>query len=587
MATNAQTYEDCIAGYEKEAAMKDKRIRELEGELKVANEAISRLELQIQDLTAELEEEKSLNANLTSTVSELRNELDVAQTNSGGYDDIIAILRKEAEEYQTQLTEARGEAESYKQKKIDLEELISKTKDSLVDEKKRVVNALEEKDVRIAQLDRELAEKFNEIHSTNARLTKMTKRFNSEKDRTDALERKIQKLNQLSVNNNDVKSSEDVDRLNKLLEDVSKSNDEYKSLMHSYEDKVKFMTQQLLLSGQSVSNKQSEIVSLKEELSNAVTKAEANVEDQLSTSNEVANLKTKLDEVQSKSTVWKAQANGMIVQLTNELREKNASVVELQNKLVEEQKAPNTSTINEALEKEINELKAAMEEAQLRAKEKIKQKNQSLKELEDIVASLTGEMEDLKREKDQITDRLEKEMRRSNDDLQSHERQLRQTEDRLAKEHIVAMAQMEQDMNETIHELEMEIQSLKEKADRGDLTPLGGLGSTATVRSAHTEHLKLLEMEKALQRSKEKEVSLISENMKMQHRIQNLQVQAQEQKQQASRVVTSVMDDDDDEDDEENDAVDLPTYYKEKQRPIVIRFVGNAWKKIFRRRKKV
>ena len=537
-----------------------------------------------------MEREKSLNANLTATVSELQKELDSGSKNSGGYDDIIAILRKEAEEYKAQLSGARGDAKSLKQKKTDLEGLISKTKDSLVSERKRVLEDLEDKDTRISQLDRELADRLNEIHAskstvkkTSSNLAKMTNRFNSEKDRADALEQKIQKLNQLTVGANQVESLEEVDRLMKLLEDVTKSNDEYKSLIETYTDKVKFISQQLLLSGQNVSNKQNQIASLKNELSEAVTKVDATSQDQSSTSKDVDILKAKLDEVQSKSTVWKAQANGMIVQLTKDLENKNASVEELQKKLAEEQKQQQSNANNEALEEEIAQLKAAMEEIQLKAKDKMKQKNQSLKELEDNAATLTAEMEDLKREKDQITNRLNEEIQRNTDGYQVHERQLSQTEDKLAKEHLVVMAEMENEMNDTIHQLEMEIQSLKNKAAQTSGSPtLSGRG-TGTVKSTQNDY-KVLDMERALQLSKEKEVSLINENMKMQHRIEGLQSQYQEQQQRQSHVATSVMDDDDDDDDDGDDeAVELPTYYKEKQRPIVVRFAGNIWRKIRRK----
>lgn len=46
-------------------------------------------------------------------------------------------------------------------------------------------------------------------------------------------------------------------------------------------------------------------------------------------------MRERLEETQSKSTVWKAQANGMIVQLTNDLREKDATFADLQKKLDE------------------------------------------------------------------------------------------------------------------------------------------------------------------------------------------------------------------------------------------------------------
>lgn len=65
--------------------------------------------------------------------------------------------------------------------------------------------ALEDKDKRIALLDRELAEKFDEIYTvreavkeTKEQLSNMTGMYNTERHRADALDEKIRKLNQLT-----------------------------------------------------------------------------------------------------------------------------------------------------------------------------------------------------------------------------------------------------------------------------------------------------------------------------------------------------------------------------------------------------
>ena len=590
LVANAENYQDCIESFEKEATEKDKRIIDLEKELKLANEKIGQLESRIEHLTSELEKERSINANLTATVSALQSELDGARKNAKGYDDVIAILRKEAKVYETQLFVASDETEALKQQKIDLEELISKTKDSLVDEKKRVANALEEKDTRIAQLDRDLADKMNEVHTnkaaldeTTSRLKKMTGKYNSEKGRADALDEKIQKLNQLSSQSSpSVEEEVDMRALKLLLDDVTASNDKFKSLVATYEDKMKVMSQELLLSGQNMSKKQAKIASLQEELSQAKTNVQTTTEKRTSTTDEISTLKARLEDVQSKSTVWKAQANGMIVTLTNDLREKEGSLAKLQNKLDKElssrdEQKPSSSGGNVALEKQIAELKSAMEDAQNKAKEKLRHKNQSLKEMEDTVATLTANMEDLKREKDQLTKRLDGEIGSGNEVLLFHERQLRQTEERLAKEHLAAMTKMEREMKQTIAQLEVEVKWLKKNQPTTDEA-----SATASPKATQEDEEKLQRMERALQKSKEKEVSLISENMKMQHQIQNLQVRAQEE-----RKPSFSLDDDDDEssEDDVNDSVKLPRYYKEKQRPRVIRFVGNTWRKLFRRKK--
>ena len=586
LKSNAEMYDDCIQSYEKEATEKDNRIQELEQELNAANEKILQLEARIIELTNELETERDINANLTATVSELQKELDSAQTNAGGFDNIEAILRKEVETYKSKLSEANDETASYKKKKIELEELIRKTKDSLVEERNRVAEDMAKKDTSIAQLDRELAEKLNEIHTTNAaleetnvQLTEMTTKYNTEKDLTSALDKKIQKLNQVTANTITGDSSQEVDRLTKLLEDLTKSNDEYKSLLSTYEDKAKLLSQELLLSGQSVATKQGQIENLRQELAEATSKQQVTVENKKSTTDEASTLKAKLDEVQSKSTMWKAQANGMIIQLTNDLKEKDASMIKLQEKLdklseeqpQQEQQQPKNipSGNNESLEKEIAELKAAMEDAQMKAKEKMRHKNQSLKELEDSVALLSAEMDDLRREKDQITDRLNSEIQRGKDMYKIHERQLHESEDRLAKQHIAEMTKIENEMNATIHDLEMEVKSLRDE-----------MSSTVSSPSDEKAALKVQEMEEALRRSREAEVALINDNMKMKKRLDTLA------KEKSLPEPASVFNDESvDHDETEKEVVRLPKYYKEKQRPVVIRIVNNAWNKLFRRKK--
>ena len=586
LKSNAEMYDDCIQSYEKEATEKDNRIQELEEELKAANEKILQLEARIIELTNELETERDINANLTATVSELQKELDSAQTNAGGFDNIEAILRKEVETFKSKLSEANDETASYKKKKIELEELIRKTKDSLVEERNRVAEDMAKKDTSIAQLDRELAEKLNEIHTTNAaleetnvQLTEMTTKYNTEKDLTSALDKKIQKLNQVTANTITGDSSQEVDRLTKLLEDLTKSNDEYKSLLTTYEDKAKLLSQELLLSGQSVATKQGQIENLRQELAEATSKQQVTVENKKSTTDEASTLKAKLDEVQSKSTMWKAQANGMIIQLTNDLKEKDASMIKLQEKLdklseeqpQQEQQQPKNipSGNNESLEKEIAELKAAMEDAQMKAKEKMRHKNQSLKELEDSVALLSAEMDDLRREKDQITDRLNSEIQRGKDMYKIHERQLHESEDRLAKQHIAEMTKIENEMNATIHDLEMEVKSLRDE-----------MSSTVSSPSDEKAALKVQEMEEALRRSREAEVALINDNMKMKKRLDTLA------KEKSLPEPASVFNDESvDHDETEKEVVRLPKYYKEKQRPVVIRIVNNAWNKLFRRKK--
>jgi len=586
LKSNTESYEDSIKTYEAEAAEKERRIVQLEVELETANKRIVELESRIDELMTEVEKEKSINAGLKVNISELQDELKRAQTNAGNFDKVESILRMEVETYKAQLSEANAETTSQKQKKAELEELISKTKDSLVDEKSRVASALSEKDTRIAQLDRELAEKYDEIRTTKAslddttlQLTKMTNDYNSQKGRASALDKKIQKLNQVTSGG----TSEEVDRLTSLLEDITKSNEEYKSLMATYEDKSKFLSQQLLLSGQNVSTKQSQIEKLRQELEDTASRQQVVVEDKKSETDEVSVLRTKLNEVQTKSVSWKAQANGMIVQLQDDLKEKNQSMAQMQEQLDElskEQQQPppplvqTSSSGNYALEKEIAELKSAMEDAQMKAKERMKDKNQSLKELEDSVAKLSAEMIDLRRDKDQITKRLNEEIQRGKDVYQIHDRQLKETEDKLAKQNIADMRNLEAEMSATIHDLEREVKSLQDQANSSP-----PVVNVPTVQSTNMEYEKVKRMQEELRRRREVEVSLLNDNMKMKKRLDTLA------KETYSPPKPAKVFDDESTNKVKKESVKLPKYYKEKQRPAVIRVVKNTLNKLFRRNK--
>jgi chromosome segregation ATPase len=241
------------------------------------------------------------------------------------------------------------------------------------------------------------------------------------------------------------------------------------------------------------------------------------------------------------------------------------------SKLTKEQKLE----WNESLEDQIAQLKLELEESQLKAKERVKHKNQSLKEMQDVLTTLTAEMEDLRRDKNQLTTRLTEEMQRREDDYQIHERNLRQTEERLSKERITDMKAIEDEMNQTIQQLEVEIESLKTRVDDG---------SSPVLVDTLNEYSKIVDMEESLRRSKENEVSLINQNMKMKQKIQDMQEQKARER---PPVISVVMTDEDGDigDDRLKSTKRLPTYYTERQRPGVVHFVGNAWNKLFRRKK--
>jgi len=572
-------YEDCIETYEREAINKNTRIWSLEEELEVANAKIQVLESQIEELTSNLTHEKSINVALMETVTDLQAVLESTRSYAAGYDNVIAILREEADSYQALLSTTNKDVGSYKMKEKELFELLEKTKDSLDREKARAMDALENKDTRIASLDKELAEKLNELNtiravtkSTNEQLTTMSGRYDAERNRSDALEEKIRKLNLFRASAFDNgNNSEERDRLSKLLEDVTASNDEYKLLVSSYENKTKLLSQQLLLSGQNVVNKQSQIDNLQRQLVEATANAQTIVVDQEATSDEVSILRSKL-----------AETNGMISQLTQDLKEKEVLVVELQNRLNNrlnnevqpEETQVQSNSRSESLEKQISQLKDALDESNQKAKERIMNKNLSLKEMQDSVTTLTAEIEDLRREKSQLTNRLNEEVHRREDDYKTREQYLRQKEDR----YITEMKMIENNMSQTIQRLEIEIDTLKNKVEVSE--------TLATTRAvvASNEQAKLLE--ESLRRSKEMEVSLINENMRMKRKIEEMEELKMTER---SPVISVVISDQDDEVNHFNvNSVQkkprqkkIPTYYKEKQRSGVINFVGNAWKKLF------
>ena len=572
-------YEDCIETYEREAINKNTRIWSLEEEFEVANAKIQVLESQIEELTSNLTHEKGINAKLMQTVTDLQAVLESTRSYAAGYDNVIAILREEADSYQALLSTTNKDVGSYKMKEKELFELLEKTKDSLDREKARAMDALENKDTRIASLDKELAEKLNELNviravtkSTNEQLTTMTGRYDAERNRSDALEEKIRKLNLFRASAFDNgNNSEDRDRLSTLLEDVTASNDEYKVLVSSYENKTKLLSQQLLLSGQNVVNKQSQIDNLQRQLVEATANAQTIVVDQEATSDEVSILRTKL-----------AETNGMISQLTQDLKEKEVLVVELHSRLnnrLNNEVQPQETQVqsdsrSESLEKQISQLKDALDESNQKAKERIMNKNLSLKEMQDSVTILTAEIEDLRREKSQLTNRLNEEVHRRVYDYKTREQYLRQKEDR----HITEMKMIENNMSQTIQRLEIEIGTLKNKVEVSE--------TSATTRAvvASNEQAKLLE--ESLRRSKEMEVSLINENMRMKRKIEEMEERKMTER---SPVISVVISDQDDEVNHFNvNSVQkkprqkkIPTYYKEKQRSGVINFVGNAWKKLF------
>jgi chromosome segregation ATPase len=575
LETSKQSYEQRICNYEEEAAMKEQLILHLRRELEVAEEKIGTLESQVADLTAELVEERSKNEELASIVSSLRSELDVMRSNADGFDEIITILRSEKESYERQLSDERDSTSSLRKKRADLEDLISKTRDSLVLEKERVANDMNERDNRIAQIDSDLAEQKIENESLKQSLKQTTDRYNSEKARVERLNAQLETARRnLPLTNAD--HDDELETLTNRICELSSSKDELGSMLSKTESKLGLMTQQLLLSNQHISNKQSEIARLKEELSTvtstAVDSSQASLHDNLSA------LTAEVEELKSSARRQKAKANEKIILVNQKLEEKEAEIMKLQNKIEElvrinkadheiKPAADNEELLD--LKASIVTLQISLKDAQMKQKEKIQLKNQSLKEKEDTIEKLQADLIDLQSEKERLSTKLNEQVKRREDECRSHELQLKSTEDRLTKENLAVINALEEEMNETIHQLELEVKLLKKKVADGDL-----IGSTATIAQAKRMH----DLENALRQSKEKEVSLLNENLKYKHRLENLLfVQAKASKETVASFPVKSMG--------EEKQKDVPAYFKEK-RPLV-RIVGNAWRKVFSRKKKL
>ena len=579
LETSKQSYAERIQTYEEDAAVKEELILDLRKELEEAQEKIRSLEAQVSDLTAELVEERRRNENLTSVVSSLTSELDVMRSNSAGFEDIISILRSEKDVYERQLAEEQDSALSLKKKKADLEDLIRKTKDSLVVEKERVAKDMSEKDSRISQIDRDLVEQVIENKALKKSLKNTTDRYNSERARVERLNAQLQRARRnLPVTNAD--HADEIEMITSRINALSVSKDEYKSILSNAESKVKVMTQQLLLSNQHVLNKQSEIVRLKEELS-AVASTSTDASEG-SIHETISALTAELEELKSSASLQKETTNEKLTLVNLKLKEKEADVLSLQNRIKElvhdnkedcEKKrvAADDSEVAEILElkSSIEALQTSLKDNQVKAKEKIQLKNQSLKEKENTIEKLRMDMIDLQSEKDKIAEKLKEQVKRSEDDYRSHESQLKRTEERLTKENLAAINATEKEMKDTVYQLEMEVKTLKKKVSNGDR-----IGSTTTLAQAK----RMQNLEDALRQSEDQGVSLLNENMKMKHRIDNLQfVQAKASRETVRSVPMKVI--------RQDKQKDVPPYFKEKQRPLVVRVVKNAWKKVFSRKK--
>ena len=184
-------------------------------------------------------------------------------------------------------------------------------------------------------------------------------------------------------------------------------------------------------------------------------------------------------------------------------------------------------------------------------------------------------------EKDARIIDLETKLNAANEKIAQLESQIGELTSKLEKErHVTANLS---------RKFESEIESLKSKLAVGGGRGSGGpsqseisSSSSSSVRTSQSDnYLSVLEMEGALRRSKQAEVSLINQNMQMKQKLKELQRQAEERAAAAAAVTVTAMANSSG-DIGGNSEHDGTSTKRRRFRPI--QFVGNAWKKVSRRK---
>ena len=324
---------------------------------------IVQLEERIGGLTAELESERDTNAKLSATVSELQKKLSVVQTNSLGYESIFNILKNETEAYKARLVGAEQDRKA----NAELEGLLQKTRDSLLAERKRLTDALAEKDSQMGQLNKELAD-------ASKKVTGYERRYDDERKRADLLQQKFNRLNQIAVERSD--ESDLIRQLDLLSEEAN----DYKRLVSSYEGKVKLMSQQLLLSGRSLSEKQSLILELRERLEDRTRQTAAATQ----SSNETSNSDKESLQTDIEAEAAQLKANEKILQLNEVLGEREAVLRQLQSRLERQ-----TEQLRSTKASQAEQMNAAVEQVTREKHRTIQRLEQEVNSLKNTAASAT------------------------------------------------------------------------------------------------------------------------------------------------------------------------------------------------------
>ncbi|EJK66120.1 hypothetical protein THAOC_12975 [Thalassiosira oceanica] len=428
LRVEVRSYAELARQSEEETKFMEDRISVLEFDLNEARREVALLEERIGDLTAELERERDTNAELSATVSELENKLSVVQTNSQGYEKIVEILKNETEAYKARLVGAEQDREA----NAELEGLLQKTRDSLLAERNRLTGALAERDSQMGQLDKELVEKSNALDKASEKVSGYERRYVDERKRADLLQEKINRLNQ-----NAVERDGDSD-LVRQLDLLSKEANDYKRLVSSYEGKVNLMSQQLLLSGRCLSDKQSLIFELRERLEDMTRQTKADTQ---SRSDETSNSDKEDLQTGFVDEATQLKANEKILELNEVLGEREAVLRKLQSRL--KQQTEQLRSIKASQEVQTN---AAVEQVTREKQRKIQSLEQEVKSLKNTAASATVrntqhsylQLEDaLRRSKENEMKLMNRNMRMrrqiEDNNLTKQERRLQNIESKLEK----------------------------------------------------------------------------------------------------------------------------------------------------------
>lgn len=428
LRVEVRSYAELARQSEEETKFREDRISVLEFDLNEARREVALLEERIGDLTAELERERDTNAELSATVSELENKLSVVQTNSQGYEKIVEILKNETEAYKARLVGAEQDREA----NAELEGLLQKTRDSLLAERNRLTGALAERDSQMGQLDKELVEKSNALDKASEKVSGYERRYVDERKRADLLQEKINRLNQ-----NAVERDGDSD-LVRQLDLLSKEANDYKRLVSSYEGKVNLMSQQLLLSGRCLSDKQSLIFELRERLEDMTRQTKADTQ---SRSDETSNSDKEDLQTGFVDEATQLKANEKILELNEVLGEREAVLRKLQSRL--KQQTEHLRSIKASQEVQTN---AAVEQVTREKQRKIQSLEQEVKSLKNTAASATVrntqhsylQLEDaLRRSKENEMKLMNRNMRMrrqiEDNNLTKQERRLQNIESKLEK----------------------------------------------------------------------------------------------------------------------------------------------------------